>query len=152
MGWPLAIYIDWGYSSNCCVHTFTKSSNHLVCSCFPFYYHQACVSLNFISCPYPWTRLPKGPAFTCNLVCGCGRLKAGTCLPLGVGQRVAHKGPFSFPITDGTRPGAGAGGGIYGREDADARSELMMSLFISDCFHSHTALTSSNVLSRTLPG
>jgi hypothetical protein len=47
---------------------------------------------------------------------------------MGMGQRVARKGPFTFPITGGKRPGAGAGGGICGRADEDAGS-VMMFLF-----------------------
>ena len=55
---------------------------------------------------------------------------------MDVGQGVAHKGPFTFPITGGKRPRAGAGGGIFIREDADAdaRSELMMFFFLSFAF------------------
>lgn len=69
---------------------------------------------------------------------------------MDVGQGVAHKGPFTFPITGGKRPRAGAGGGIFIREDADAdaRSELMIFFFYLICFHFFTALTSSNVFSR----
>jgi hypothetical protein len=144
-GWPLAIYIDRGYSPNRRIHAFTKSPNHLVCSGLSFYHHQARVLVDFISCPYPWPRLPESSAFACNLVCGCGRPERGTCHAVDVGQRVAHKGPFTIPFPHGTRSGAGAGV-ICGREDADA---VVMSLFIPDCFHSHTALTSSNVFSRT---